>query len=121
MIVRYGSLTAVHPNAKAVASMAALRSQEDRHTQAGEPYRQPAGFSTRRVDAGYRAMALSGRTGRAVKLPPQFGQTPPSFWSTQVLQNVHSNVQIMASAESGGRSLSQHSQFGRISSTLRPG
>jgi hypothetical protein len=28
-------------------------------------------------------------------------------------QNVHSNEQIRASVDSGGRSLSQHSQFGR--------
>jgi hypothetical protein len=36
--------------------------------------------------------------------------------SAQSEQKVHSKVQIMVSAESGGRSRSQHSQFGRISS-----
>ncbi|WIG50903.1 MAG: Enoyl-CoA hydratase [Afipia sp.] len=45
-------------------------------------------------------------------MPPQFGHAPPNTVSAQVLQNVHSNVQITASLLSGGRSLSQHSQFG---------
>jgi hypothetical protein len=40
--------------------------------------------------------------------------------STQSRQNVHSNVQIIASAASGGRSLSQHSQLGRSSSMVPP-
>ncbi|GAN00200.1 enoyl-CoA hydratase [alpha proteobacterium U9-1i] len=35
------------------------------------------------------------------------------------MQNVHSNVQIRASTLSGGKSLSQHSQFGRSSSITR--
>jgi len=37
--------------------------------------------------------------------------------SAQERQNVHSNEQMKASLESGDRSRSQHSQFGRISST----
>jgi len=53
-----------------------------------------------------------GRMGRETKFPPQFGQRPFSFVSTQSLQNVHSKEQIIASSDSGGRSLSQHSQFG---------
>jgi predicted alpha/beta-hydrolase family hydrolase len=62
---------------------------------------------------------LAGRADRTRgKLPPQFGQRPPSLVSTQSRQNVHSNVQIMASAASGGRSLSQHSQFGRKASMV---
>jgi hypothetical protein len=36
----------------------------------------------------------------------------------QSAQNVHSNEQMNASAESTDRSWSQHSQFGRSSSTL---
>jgi hypothetical protein len=62
--------------------------------------------------------ATGGRIGRAVRLPPQFGQTPHRTVSTQPLQKVHSNEQIIASADSGGRSLSQHSQFGRKSSIV---
>ena len=70
----------------------------------------------RRVDGGFLASSAAGRTGRGEKLPPQFGQTPPSLLSTQSRQNVHSNVQIIASAADGGKSLSQHSQLGRSSS-----
>jgi len=58
----------------------------------------------------------AGRIGLGEKLPPQFGHTPFNFLSTQSLQKVHSKVQIIASSESGGKSLSQHSQFGRSSS-----
>ena len=54
--------------------------------------------------------------GRAEKLPPQLGQMPLNASSTQRRQNVHSNVQIIASCESGGRSQSQRSQFGRSAS-----
>lgn len=35
-------------------------------------------------------------------------------------QKVHSKEQILASVDSGGRSLSQHSQLGRNSSILSP-
>jgi hypothetical protein len=58
----------------------------------------------------------AGRIGRGTRLPPQFGQRPESFVSAQSLQNVHSNEQIIASAAAGGKSLSQHSQFGRSAS-----
>jgi hypothetical protein len=54
--------------------------------------------------------------GRDTKGPPQLGQRPPSLLSTQPRQKVHSNEQIIASVDSGGRSLSQHSQLGRNSS-----
>jgi hypothetical protein len=41
------------------------------------------------------------------------GQRPPARRAVaQSAQNVHSKVQIRASAASGGRSLSQHSQLG---------
>jgi hypothetical protein len=66
----------------------------------------------RSVEAGYFASSAAGRIGRGEKSPPQFGQTPPSTFSTQAAQKVHSNVQIIASDASGGRFLSQHSQFG---------
>ena len=45
--------------------------------------------------------------------PPQFGHTLLNFSSAQALQNVHSNVQILASLDSLGRWRSQHSQLGR--------
>jgi hypothetical protein len=54
--------------------------------------------------------------GRATNLPPQLGQTPPSFSATQVAQKVHSKLQMRASELSGGRSRLQHSQLGRSSS-----
>jgi len=73
-------------------------------------------LNTRSLDGGNFASLLAGRIGRATKLPPQFGQVPPSFVSAQSRQNVHSKVQIMASAAAGGRSLSQHSQLGRRAS-----
>jgi hypothetical protein len=72
----------------------------------------------RLVEAGLFASLLAGRCGRGTKSPPQFGQIPPSKASTQSAQNVHSKVQIMASSDSGGKSLLQHSQFGRNSSII---
>lgn len=54
--------------------------------------------------------------GLETKPPPQFGQVFLSFPSTHDRQNMHSNEQIIASIESGRRSLSQHSQFGLSSS-----
>jgi hypothetical protein len=79
---------------------------------------QPAGLNTRRVDGGLLASGAAGRIGRGTKLPPQLGQTPCSLLSTQSRQNVHSNVQIMASGADGGRSLSQHSQLGAIRASV---
>lgn len=73
---------------------------------------------TRLVDAGYLASKCAGRTGRGLKLPPQLGQMWLSRSSTQLAQKVHSKVQINASVESGGKSLSQHSQLGRSSSIV---
>ena len=59
-----------------------------------------------------------GRIGRGTKPPPQFGQTLKSTLSTQSAQNVHSYEQMRAIVDAGGRSLSQHSQFGRSSSAI---
>ena len=70
------------------------------------------------VDAGYFSNLLVGRCGRDTKLPPQFGQTLFSTVSTHDAQKVHSNVQIIASSDSGGKFLLQHSQFGRNSNIL---
>jgi hypothetical protein len=66
----------------------------------------------RSADAGYFASIAVGRIGRLTKLPLQLGQTPPNTVAAQSAQNVHSKVQIRASGLSGGRSRSQHSQFG---------
>src|SRR6476661_1296467 len=57
--------------------------------------------------------SLAGRIGLGTKPPPQFGQTSCSLVLTQSAQNVHSKEHIRASVASGGRSLSQYSQFGR--------
>lgn len=73
---------------------------------------QPAGLSTRLVDAGSLASIAAGRRGLTTSSPPQFGHCPPSTPSAHATQNVHSYVQIRASVESGGKSRSQHSQFG---------
>jgi hypothetical protein len=74
----------------------------------------------RLVEGGYLTNRFAGLTGRGAKFPPQFGQTKSSFVSTQSRQNVHSKVQIIASSESTGNSLLQHSQFGLISNILIP-
>lgn len=54
--------------------------------------------------------------GRFENSPPQLGQRPCSNVVTHSSQNVHSNEQISAMAESGDRSQSQHSQLGLSSS-----
>jgi hypothetical protein len=59
---------------------------------------------------------LAGRTGLAQNPPPQLGQTLPRTRSTHARQNVHSNEQIIASVESGGKGWLQCSQVGRSSS-----
>jgi hypothetical protein len=69
------------------------------------------------LEAGNRTNLFAGLIGRGSSPPPQFGQRPPSLVSTQSRQNVHSKLQIIASGACGGRSLLQHSQLGRSSST----
>lgn len=76
----------------------------------------PFSFSTRVVDAGWALSSITGRIGRGTKFPEQLGQMWLRTFSTHSIQNVHSNVQIKASVDSGGKSLSQHSQFGLSSS-----
>lgn len=73
---------------------------------------QPPAFTTRSDDDGNFFSQCAGRMGRGEKLPPQFGHTPPRISWAHSGQKVHSNEQMTASA-SGGRSLLQHSQFGR--------
>ena len=80
----------------------------------------PPAFSTRWVVVGYFDSRFCGRQGRATSSPPQFGQVCCNADSAQRRQNVHSNEQIRASGEFGGRSRSQHSQFGLSSSTGGP-
>ena len=61
--------------------------------------------------------ALPGmRVGRRSSTPPQFGHLPASGDCAQAAQNVHSNEQMTASAESAGRERPQRSQLARISS-----
>ena len=75
-------------------------------------------YSTRLVDAGLFFNAAIGLIGRLTKLPPQFGHFLFKTPLTQLVQKVHSNVQICASVDSGGKSLLQHSQFG-LSSNIQ--
>lgn len=74
---------------------------------------QPAGLCARSVEGGYWPSFSAGRRGRGTSSPPQFGHLPCSTDSAHAAQKVHSKEQIRASVESGGRSLSQHSQLGR--------
>jgi hypothetical protein len=70
----------------------------------------------RLLEAGCFSSIASDLMGLGSRLPPQFGQTPSNTSSTHFRQKVHSNVQIIASWVSGGRSRAQFSQFGRSSS-----
>jgi hypothetical protein len=69
-------------------------------------------LKTRCREAGNFSSFAAGRTGRRTSSPPQLGHRPLSTPSAQERQNVHSNEQITASGESGGKSMSQHSQPG---------
>lgn len=70
------------------------------------------------VEAGEVISLFAGRIGRRTSSPPQFGQVPEKWFCAQSAQNVHSNVQIIAAGEAGGRSQSQHSQFGLNASII---
>ncbi len=63
------------------------------------------------VAAGYFSSAPAGRIARFSKLPPQFEHAPSWVFAAQSSQNVHSNQQMRASSESGGRGFSQVSHF----------
>lgn len=54
--------------------------------------------------------------GLGAKPPPQLGQTSCKTLSTQSLQKVHSNEQIIASVEEGSSGLLQFSHVGLSSS-----
>jgi hypothetical protein len=81
---------------------------------------QPSGLKTRWGEAGNFASFAAGRIGRRTNSPPQFGHCPFGTPSAQDRQNVHSNEQIIAAGESGGKSTSQHSQPGLSKSMSRP-
>jgi hypothetical protein len=65
------------------------------------------------VEAGFAVSFAAGRRGRATSSPPQLGHRPASTPSAHDAQNVHSNEQMRAASDSGGRSTLQHSQLGR--------
>jgi len=73
---------------------------------------QLIGLKTITVDAGYFSNLLAGRMGRFSNPPPQFGQICCKTVSTQVVQKVHSKLQMCASLLSGGKALLQFSQVG---------
>lgn len=77
-----------------------------------------SGLKTRRVEAGAVNSFSGVRGGRGDSAPPQLGQRRPRTRSAQSVHQVHSKEQIHASSAEGDRSRSQHSQLGRISSTL---
>ena len=88
------------------------------HISAIHTAEHPCGLNTRAVEAGYLLSFSAGRTGLATSSPPQFGQMLFSFCVAQLSQNVHSNEQILACLDAGGRSTLQHSQEGRSCSTI---
>jgi hypothetical protein len=57
---------------------------------------------------------VAGRVGLRSNPPPQFGQTFSKIFVTQLVQKVHSKVQIMASLLSLGKAFPQFSQMGFI-------
>jgi hypothetical protein len=75
---------------------------------------QPVDLNTLSVEAGFFSNAAIGRMGRRTSSPPQLGHFPSSMPSVHVAQKVHSNEQIRARVESGGKSTLQHSQLGLI-------
>jgi hypothetical protein len=64
------------------------------------------------VDAGYFLSQRRGLRGLGESSPAQLGQIPASLFTQHCAQNVHSKLQIIASAESAGKSIPQHSQLG---------
>jgi hypothetical protein len=74
---------------------AVVSTAQNVNTVGQDRYRESSRW-TRSVDAGYLPSSAAGRIGRDSRLPPQLGQTPANTSSAQSLQNVHSNVQIMA-------------------------
>lgn len=73
------------------------------------------GLNTLSFPIGYTPNFDFGRVGLFSNPPPQFGQTFSKIFSTHVVQNVHSKVQIIASFDSFGKDFPQFSQHGLIS------
>jgi len=73
------------------------------------------GFKTLSFLGGLFSKYRFGLDGLFSNPPPQFGQTFFNIVSTQSLQNVQSNVHIIASLLSLGNTLSQFSQLSLIS------
>jgi len=71
------------------------------------------------TEGGLFASLLAGRRGRGSSSPAQLGHLLLRILIAQSWQKVHSNEQILATVESGGRFLSQHSQLGLRSSISR--
>lgn len=94
----------------------AKQSHSHAHASIGASAWQPGVFTTRVVDAGNLANFEAGRLGRASSSPPQLGHWSASVLAAHDTQKVHSNEQMRASVDSGGKSLLQHSQLGRSSS-----
>jgi len=72
------------------------------------------------VAAGNASNSATGLIGRLTSSPLQFGQAPAKWVCAHGAQKVHSKLQIIASWEAGGKSRSQHSQFGLISNMAPP-
>jgi len=71
-------------------------------------------------DGGNFCSFAAGRIGRRSNSPLQLGQRLLRMPSAHVRQNVHSNEQIKASRDSGGKSMLQHSQLGLRMSIVGP-
>ena len=71
-------------------SLRELNNRRDGRPVLHTDWRHPSDFTTRLVEAGFRANIAGGRVGRGTRLPPQFGQMPCSRFSAQVAQKVHS-------------------------------
>ena len=76
------------------------------------------GCITLSIRTGYLSTNVFGRVGLFSKPPPQLGQTFSKIVSTHSLQNVHSNVQIIASLESWGKNKEKNSQQGQNNTTI---
>lgn len=77
---------------------------------------QPPPLRTLFVEGGLAASFDAGRRGRATSSPPQLGHLPANTSVAHDAQKVHSKEQMYAPLDPGGKSRSQHSQFGLSSS-----
>ena len=115
-LARIGGAQHVHRDERRHQAAARGSARHRGYGPAPDAGAQPAALTTRLVEAGCRNSRSAGRIGRPHEIAAAIRAAPPSTPSAQSRQNVHSYEQIRASTESGGRSRSQHSQFGRSSS-----